>query len=78
MRLRQLASSGSSASKYRKLMKEVLEQDEAPNAVDNLMTKDMLTYAELKIQLHALSSNVVRNRNRNSWGNGTELVAIRG
>ena len=56
MRLHQLASSGSSTSKYRKLMKEVLEQDEAkrdlllsslishyPNAVDNLMTKDKLT-----------------------------------
>ena len=82
VRLYQLASSGSSKSRYRKLMKEVLEQDEAkrdwllsslvshyPNAVDNLLTKDKLTYAELKLRLHALSSNVVPQ-------NGTALIAM--
>ena len=52
-------------------MKEVMEQDEAkrdwllaglvsqyPNVVDNMTTKDSLTYAQLKLRLHSMSSNV--------------------
>ena len=51
-------------------MKQVLDQDEAkrdwllvalvsqhPNLVDNMTTKDNLTYSQLKVRLHSLPSN---------------------
>ena len=71
----------SGTSRYRQLMKQVLDQDEAkrdwmlaalvshhPNLVDNMTTKDNLTFAQLKVRLHSLSSNVDRRA-------GSALVA---
>ena len=79
-RMYQLASG---TSKYKMLMKQVLEQDEAkrdwllaalvsnhPNIVDNMTSKDNLSYAQLKLRLHSLASNV----NRGNRTAGTALV----
>ena len=78
-RLHLLASSSGSASgstKYRVLMRQVLDQDEAkrdwllaglvphhPNLVDNMTTKDNLTFSQLKVRLHSLSSGVDKRAN---------------
>ena len=72
-------------SKYRTLMKQVLEQDKAkrdlllaalvahhPNLVDNMTTKDNLTFSQLEVRLHSLSSNVDSRTARTA---NTALVA---
>ena len=54
-------------------MKQMLDQDEAkrdwmlsalvsrhPNLVDNMTTKGNLTFAQLKVRMHSLSSNITR------------------
>lgn len=66
-----MSTAASGTSRYRSLMKQLLDQDEVkrdwllaalashhPNLVDNMSTEDDLTYLQLKVRLRALLSNV--------------------